>query len=466
MLSTRTLATVAASAALITPATAQQATWTEILGFGPGIDVSLDGTFVALSNNAVWDAINGPVAIAGSDSLVGIDASGTRLAGNVTDGGNFENAGYYDGVSWTALGSVSGNCDANLSSGYDISDDGNTVVGLAWDGCTARAFYWRPTSGLVALPSTGANSSRANCTNITGTVVGGWDRGDGFSNNPAIWTDLTQPPTILGGDGEVNGISADGLTYCGSDAFVAAIFRDGQPTQYIPDAPGIAPGGSVLYGCDPAGEVFVGTGGGSGPFSSPSAIYYREDVGTITIANLATELGITSPNLDLAGFAFEVSADGNTVVGGLLSPFLPFATDAWVLTLPEVFLFRDTADVSVAAGGSQGLDVYAGPSRAGDIYFVLGSASGTSPGLLLDGIAVPLNLDAYLNFLLVNPNTLISSSFGFLDGTGAATAAVNVPAGTSAALAGASVDHAAIVIDSTTFVVSAASNTQGLNLVP
>ncbi|QDU66848.1 hypothetical protein [Engelhardtia mirabilis] len=449
---------------MLAPAALAQAELVQALGNGGAIDVSLDGSVVVIGTNT-WTESGGFVPVAGTNGLVAIDAAGVRLAGQVVDGLAFNNAGYWDGATWTALGSVSGNCDANKSSAYDISADGGTVVGLAWDGCTARAFYWTQPSGLVALTGAGSGSYRANCVDFFGSTVGGWDRINGSSNQPAVWTDLSMPPTIVGADGEVRAISADGTVFAGQESFQAAIMRIGQPAEYIPTPAGVAAGSSILYDCDAAGQVFVGQGGGAGPFAAPAAIYYRADVGSIALADLAEGLGATLPVGATMSVASAVSADGLTVVGGLQT-FAPFPSDAFILRLPDAFLLRDTADISLSLGGTQNLDVLAGPDKAGDLYYVLGSASGSAPGVVVDGINIPLNLDSYFLFTLNNANTLIANSFGFLDATGKASASITLPAGSDASLAGLSVDHAYAVIDSTLFGVSAASNTQSLNLIP
>ena len=46
-------------------------------------------------------------------------------------------------------------------------------------------------------------------------------------------------------------------------------------------------------------------------------------------------------------------------------------------------------------GGTQDLLLDTCPPRAGDRYVVLGSAGGTSPGIAIDGLTMPLVQDAY-----------------------------------------------------------------------
>ena len=79
-----------------------------------------------------------------------------------------------------------------------------------------------------------------------------------------------------------------------------------------------------------------------------------------------------------------------------------------------------------------------------------GSGSGTSPGLPLDGLVLPLNVaDPYFNYTLSSPNKApLSSSVGALDPKGDATAAFSVPPGVvPAVLIGAELNHAYVVLN-------------------
>jgi len=60
-----------------------------------------------------------------------------------------------------------------------------------------------------------------------------------------------------------------------------------------------------------------------------------------------------------------------------------------------------TGSISLAAGGSQTLFLSPCRASAGDLYFVLGSATGTSPGQAVNGLVLPLNFDAYHLFTLL-----------------------------------------------------------------
>ncbi len=105
--------------------------------------------------------------------------------------------------------------------------------------------------------------------------------------------------------------------------------------------------------------------------------------------------------------------------------------------------------ISLANGGTQTLSLNAGPSFANLTYLILGSASGTSPGILLDGIfLVPLNVDGYTLTLLTAPGAVpLASPTGALDAQGRATAQLTLAPGTAPSLAGLTLNHAFVVLD-------------------
>ena len=130
-------------------------------------------------------------------------------------------------------------------------------------------------------------------------------------------------------------------------------------------------------------------------------------------------------------------------------------------------LSADTDTLSLAAGGAQNLALHAGASHAGDLYLLLGSAAGTSPGVPVGGGTLPLNVDGYFLFTLGNANTPpLSGSFGVLGPAGDAAAQFALPAGSPATLAGATVWHAYVTLDAVTVAPELASNAMPLTLAP
>lgn len=130
-------------------------------------------------------------------------------------------------------------------------------------------------------------------------------------------------------------------------------------------------------------------------------------------------------------------------------------------------LVADADKLSVFGGGSQVWSLDAGQEHAGDFYLILGSLSGTQPGVDLVSAVVPLNVDGYFMFTLQNANTgPLVDTLGVLSGAGLATARFELPAGSDPALAGIRADHAYVVFDQVTTQPVFASNAVELLVIP
>jgi hypothetical protein len=132
------------------------------------------------------------------------------------------------------------------------------------------------------------------------------------------------------------------------------------------------------------------------------------------------------------------------------------------------WLSADVAELSMAAGGTQALALHADPARAGEPYLLLGSLTGTVPATPVGGgVALPLVVDDWFQFTLVNPNTPpLQGSFGLLDASAAASAAFVLPSGLTEPLAGLTVHHAFVTFDAVALAPTGASNPVGLTFVP
>ena len=180
-----------------------------------------------------------------------------------------------------------------------------------------------------------------------------------------------------------------------------------------------------------------------------------------TIANVGGMLELSILNLSST---FDLM-DPVSGVGGSIVLAGQIVASAPAVPLCDTQLFAEPLALSIGAGGTQNLVLDAGPAHAGNLYLVLGSASGTAPGFP-GPPALPLNPDSYLTFSLVNPNTLISNSLSFLDAGGKAHPAFGLPAGTiSPSLAGVTLHHAAVVFDAS-FVPVSATNAEPLTFQP
>ena len=126
----------------------------------------------------------------------------------------------------------------------------------------------------------------------------------------------------------------------------------------------------------------------------------------------------------------------------------------------------DGVQLSLSAGGTQSFALDAGAGLAGEIYWIVGSVTGTSPGLTSGGVTLPLNFDVYTQFTLELANLWIANSLGLLDGAGAGSASLTLGAGFDPTLAGLQLHHAYAVIDLGPITPLFASNAVPLLLVP
>ncbi len=130
-------------------------------------------------------------------------------------------------------------------------------------------------------------------------------------------------------------------------------------------------------------------------------------------------------------------------------------------------LLADAISVSLSQGGGQDHQLGACLEHAGDLYFLAGSATGTSPGFVFGGLPVPLNPDPYFFYTLNNPGVPpLATSLGVLDAWGKGSASFSVPPGTSATLTGLTLHHAYAVLDAATLQLEAVSPAVPVALVP
>lgn len=115
-----------------------------------------------------------------------ISDDGTKIVSSVLENGTSRAAIYENGV-WTTIPPVPGSTPCfsdgvvSANSGWDISGDGSTVVGMNYgDSCFRggiRAFKWTAATGSVALPKVSSFNmmSRANAVSYDGSVIVGFD---------------------------------------------------------------------------------------------------------------------------------------------------------------------------------------------------------------------------------------------------------------------------------------------------
>ncbi len=109
-----------------------------------------------------------------------------------------------------------------------------------------------------------------------------------------------------------------------------------------------------------------------------------------------------------------------------------------------------TADADVIAlstGGDQNWSLDGGPALAGDFYLVMGSGTGTAPGIPIDNGCLPLNPDGYLSFTISTAGTPpLVNTFGILGPAGQGSATLSVPSLVDPGAIGLTLHHAFGVI--------------------
>lgn len=130
-------------------------------------------------------------------------------------------------------------------------------------------------------------------------------------------------------------------------------------------------------------------------------------------------------------------------------------------------LSANTPDVSVGGGGTQVWTLDAGLEHAGGVFLILGSVTGTSPGLPIDDTEIPLVFDVYTLYTMNSPNaTPLEGTFGLLGVLGSAVAQFRLPPGSNPNLVGVELHHAFVVLDAADAEVLFASNAIPVRLVP
>jgi uncharacterized membrane protein len=309
--------------------------------------ISNDGTVVG-DNTAsleyfLWTAAAGQVSIGGrvaGDGVGGqstISHDGMTVAGTVfnPNSGTHEMGRYDVGTgAWTALGGIGAISDAETSSGWGISGDGSSIVGLGWvTPGSAHAVQWRQSTGMVDLGTTTVDrSSRANATNFDGSVVVGWQDNDN-GRQGAVWVNGTQE-LIFDNNGfaasEASAVSSDG-TYVSGFQFggffaPSELWRYNTVTNTYEGLGNLTDGGAAGTTAGAAmngdGTLIAGGTWGFGPAFFGTAIIWEEGVGVQRFSEYLDARGIAYEAGYSFAFVTDISADGTWFTGwGLTANF-------------------------------------------------------------------------------------------------------------------------------------------------
>ncbi|MHC4845593.1 MAG: hypothetical protein ACYTCU_05470 [Planctomycetota bacterium] len=323
--------------------------------------VSADGTRVSGSASGggfLWTSGGGEVLVGGAQAAIGASDDGTVMGGTANLGGGTGPARWTSGTGWVALPFLGVTGCPDFGTSYDISADGSTIVGLGWDGCSAMAFKWDATNGMVGLPQTGT-SARSNAVSGNGQVVGGWQQ---FANrSPSLWladgTEILPDTTAVG---EFQALSFDGSIAVGGMNKPGGFFSEHMiwtaadgPT-FLGSVAGF-PGSSSFYSVNADGTVAGGGIGSVSPFdpNTANATIWSKDSGEVRLLEaVLAEQGVTIPADWNLQFVMGMSADGSVICGQMQGP--GFGNFRGFIATIDTDLIGPWTDLGNALAGTHG----------------------------------------------------------------------------------------------------------------
>ena len=278
----------------------------------------------------------------------------------------------------------------------------------------------------------------------------GWNDSAG---NPWFWPDLTLG-TLEPGIGEgprVDGLGKPDLAAPGATVITTADSMFPPGPIYLVDDDGVFGVGGAHYQAA-RGSSFAA------PWATGAAAILLEADPTLTPTELVSALKTT---------ASQAAAPNAALGHGLVNVVDALQTIGSDFCPP---LVSDIPTISVGTGGTQHLSLNFGDDFAGQYYWLLGSASGTGPGLTINGQTLPLTVpDPYFDLSVARLNQVpFLNSFGILDAEGRAKIDIVLPATFLPGLAGLVLHHASLAADvtGTGVVVTATTDAEPLTLVP
>jgi len=369
----RSVAILALSLGLLAPSARAAVTFEFLFDGVPVHDVSDDGSVVVGMNLSTattyrWTQATGVVdlgrpMLVGQAGLASVSADGSRISSSIgsIDGSYTTQGRWSQATGWQELfpplipsGGIS---DGSYGSGYSISGDGETVVGLYWRGGNGRAHAsgWKPATGGWDLGGMlSGQAGRANGVNYNGTVIGGWVETPQGPWRPAVWANGTLVLLTdwqmngVAGSGEVKAVSPDGniaVGYCingdtPSRQRAAAMWkREGGvwgPTQFLGWIPDSEPEyGINIANCVSAdGRIAAGYAAPDGSPFTATAFVWTPATGVKEVHEWLADNGVfMDPNFHINGIQ-AMTPDGQQIFGNgqMLTP--PYTRKAFRIGVP------------------------------------------------------------------------------------------------------------------------------------
>ena len=339
-------------------------TWAQFFSLPSG-----QGFVESISNNGIAvGSFNSPeyfmweVGVGGKVNIGGVPAgNGVGGQASVSNDGSFVGGVTFNAASgfheasryevatgmWTPLGGLAGSSGTSISSGWNMSGDGLSVVGLAWiNAGLAHATHWRDGMVIDLGSTSSGNSTRANAANLDGSVIGGWQDGNGRQG--AVWVDGIQE-LIFKTNGapadEVFAVTDDGRFAVGLD--IGPFTGSGNPYRYdiekndfieLGPLPGGGDRNTAATSITADGTI---VGGGFWPFGAPATFgagfIWEQGVGSMTVTDFFKSRGVTGiPAGYTFNFVSSISANGEWFCGW--GGAGAFADQSWAVRIPQVLI--------------------------------------------------------------------------------------------------------------------------------
>lgn len=236
-------------------------------------------------------------------------------------------------------------CGIDVAGAWDVTADGQTVIGMLWDGCRVAAGHWNMTTGEgTMLQRIGAGWSpelppdnRASKIAADGSLIGGWASTEATGRFPALWRAdgtgflVEGVPADVGG--EVMAISTDGSMaagYMGGDAFYWTPAGGLVNIGFLPSDDMF--GGAVANAIAASNRLIFGVSG-SPFFGTPQPFVWTQAAGMRPLVDVITAAELTIPEGTRLTNVLAASADGTIVLGQAMDA--DFNLMSFVLVLPE-----------------------------------------------------------------------------------------------------------------------------------
>lgn len=194
------------------------------------------------------------------------------------------------------------------------------------------------------------------------------------------------------------------------------------------------------------GDQSVGGPDGSLPVAGTTSFQFSRDASDVLTVKVAGATKIITPD-DRAVRTARITVSGHGT-----HPYGYASINSIDLSTPGCGATANLSGtpkvLSVSAGGVQDFALSTCPPLPGQTYLLLGTAGDPAPGVVVDGLTLPLTIDPYFNYTLGRPNSApLADSAGALDAAGAAAASFTLPPALGPTFVGLKLHHAFVTID-------------------